>query len=227
MKARRWPVVVVFVSAVWGPGCEGSDSGATDTSVTTDPSFADASDDVALAVEVAADTGPPAPTEIALGEPRLVVPSSGLPPEAPLQDANNNLDVVEHGGRVFLAWRTAPMHWASPDARLHVASSVDEVSWSFETSVFRETDLREPRFLSWSGRLFLFFAVLGKDIAAFEPEGAMLTEYLGPGEWTEPEWVLPDGMIPWRTKVVDGKPYMTGYIGGENIYQGEASGLLV
>ena len=26
---------------------------------------------------------------------------------------NNNLDTVQHGGRVYLAWRTAPTHFAS------------------------------------------------------------------------------------------------------------------
>src|SRR5215471_2315342 len=42
-----------------------------------------------------------------------VVPSDGLPPEVVAQQANNNLDVVRHSdGRVYLAWRTAPSHFA-------------------------------------------------------------------------------------------------------------------
>lgn len=46
-------------------------------------------------------------------ETRRIVPSPGLPPEAPAFVSNNNLDVVRFEGKVWLAWRTAPDHFAS------------------------------------------------------------------------------------------------------------------
>ena len=46
----------------------------------------------------------------------------------------------------------------------------------------------------------------------------MVSEYQGPGKWSEPQWFLEKGFIPWRTKVLGGKPYMLAYRGGENLY---------
>jgi hypothetical protein len=66
--------------------------------------------------------------------------------------------------------------------------------------------------------LFLYFAVLGSDAADYQPQGMMVSERQGPGQWTEPEAVLDPDFIPWRIRVVGGRPYMLAYQGGENIY---------
>ena len=129
------------------------------------------------------------------------------------------LDVVRHDGRVYLAFRTAPYHFADAAATIHVVSSEDERVWRFEASYNIQTDLREPRFLSWDGRLFLYFAVLGTNPVDFEPEGMMVSEQRAAGDWTEAAWFHEPGFIPWRTKVVNGVPYMITYEGGENIYE--------
>jgi hypothetical protein len=149
--------------------------------------------------------------------PVAVVPSDGLPPEAAPMSANNNLDVVRHDGRVYLAFRTAATHFAGEEVAMVVVSSTDERTWAFETRLAIGTDLREPRFLSWNGRLFLYFAVLGKDPLDFEPQGFRMTERAA-GGWTAPVDVYLPGFIPWRTKVVNGTPYMIAYLGGESIY---------
>jgi len=159
---------------------------------------------------------PPVATPTIL-EAREVVPSPGLPDLA-LFPANNNLDVVRHEGRVYLAFRNAPNHFAGTKTRMHIVSSGDERVWRHEATFFRGTDLREPRFLSWNGRLFLYFAVLGSDPFSFEPQGMMVSEKQG-GTWTEPEWFHEPGFIPWRAKVVNGVPYLLAYVGGENIYE--------
>ncbi len=156
-----------------------------------------------------------------LSEPVQIVPSVTLPENVKVQQANNNLDIVKHDNRIFFAFRTAPNHFASSETVMYVLSSVDEDNWEFETEIKRGTDLREPRFLSFNGKLFLYFAVLGSNPLKFEPQGMMITEYKGHGNWTEPVWVYLPGFIPWRTKVVNGKAYMLGYVGGENIYQND------
>ncbi len=161
------------------------------------------------------DASPAPPT---LSEPAIVVPSDGLPAGVELQNANNNLDVVAHDGRVFLAFRTAPSHFASRRATLYVVSSIDEINWEFEATFHLEKDLREPRLLSWNGRLFLYFAVLGTNPLNFEPGVMMFSERTAPGEWTEPAEFYEEGFIAWRTKTVDGTPYMLAYVGGEGIY---------
>lgn len=152
---------------------------------------------------------------------KVVIPSDGLPDGVVSQNSNNNLDVVRHNGRVFLAFRTGPTHFASANVEMYIVSSTDQEHWDFEAKFDRDTDLREPRFLAFDGRLFMYYAVLGTNIMDFEPQGIMITEYQEQGKWTEPEWILEKGMIPWRTKVVNGVPYMLAYKGGENIYDFE------
>ena len=151
------------------------------------------------------------------GEPTQIVPRAGLP-GVPTDLANNNLDIVQHDDRLFLAWRTAPSHFASPDVHLNVLSRAPGGDWEFETTIHMGTDLREPRFLSWNGDLFLYFAVLGDNPSEFTPGESRWTRREGPGQWTEHQPLLEPGFIPWRTKVVDDVPYMLGYVGGENIY---------
>src|SRR5262245_51591013 len=156
---------------------------------------------------------------------RVVIPGPGLPAEIVDQTSNNNLDVVSHEGRIYLAFRTAPTHFAGPDTVLYVVSSTDEQTWTYETQVHLGTDLREPRFLSFGGRLFLYFAVLGQNPIAFEPQGMKVTERLSDGTWTEPDWFYQPGFIPWRAKVVNGVPYLITYIGGGNLYNGSGEPL--
>ena len=165
----------------------------------------------------AVDTAQPLPT---LGEQVQVTPGHGMPAEAASMPSNNNLDVVEHQGRVFYAFRTAPDHFASAETRLHVVSSSDQRTWEYETSFFMETDHREPRFLSWEGRLFLYFAVLGTNPADFEPLGTMVS-ILEDGTWSQASWLSQDSLIPWRTRVMQGQPTLIGYTGGDAIYDSD------
>ena len=157
------------------------------------------------------------PSTPLLGEQVLVTPGPGMPVEAESMPSNNNLDVVWHNDRVFYAFRTAPDHFASEQTRLHVVSSVDQVDWEHEVTVHRDTDVREPRFLSLGDKLFLYFAVLGTDPFAFEPQGTMVSVY-EEGVWSEPVWMSDDNLIPWRTRMVDGVATRIGYVGGDEIY---------
>ncbi|MBZ0119002.1 MAG: hypothetical protein K8H88_18545 [Sandaracinaceae bacterium] len=195
-----------------------------------DAAGADAAIDAALDGGIDAgprpDAGPPPPPpsepglhDVAITDTRLIVPSTGLPPETPAMRSNNNLDVIRHDGRVFLAWRTAPNHFAGPDTVIHVASSTDETSWRHETSYTLGTDLREPRFLSIGGSLFLYVSILGTDRLAFEPMGVRAAERRADGTWTGLEDIGLPGYIAWRTRTERGTPYMTAYVGGEHIYR--------
>ena len=166
-------------------------------------------------------------TEPCLGEAIQVVPSDALPGDMVLQDANNNLDVAEHNNRIYLAFRTAPSHFASPLARLYVVSTADRETWRLETTYTMGTDLREPRLLSWKGELFLYFAVLGEYVWEFTPKGMMVMKMDAEGSWSEPDWFYEEGFIPWRARVIDGVPYMLTYVGGENIYDMDGEGVHV
>jgi hypothetical protein len=138
------------------------------------------------------------------------------------QDANNNLDVVRHDdGRVYLAFRTGPTHFADPGIEIHIVSSEDELTWTHEATFAIGQDLREPRFLSLEGELFMYVALLGTSRIAFEPMGTSFTRKLPDGGWSDlaPLGDIGTGsFIVWRTKIERGTPYMVVYEGGENIY---------
>jgi hypothetical protein len=160
---------------------------------------------------------------VELVDTRRVVPSAGLPPQVQVMDANNNLDAVRHtDGRVYLAFRSAPNHFASPDTAIYVVSSRDERTWDFEARFAIGTDLREPRLLSQGGRLFLYVSKLGKRPYAFEPAGVFVTEKVvaaGAARWSDLEELDLPGHIVWRVKNVAGRGWMTAYRGAANLYR--------
>src|SRR2546430_3335644 len=152
-----------------------------------------------------------APTQTA---PVTVVPSAGLPPQVADNRSNNNVHVISHRGRYYMVFRTAKWHIASDDAVLYVVSSRDQAHWRFEGRFAYGRDLREARLMSWKGRLYLYFALLGANPASFEPGGTMATRLIAPGRWTTPRRILMDDFVPWAVKVHRGVPYMLGYTGG-------------
>jgi hypothetical protein len=149
---------------------------------------------------------------------RRIVPSEGIPADVHVRRANNNLDVVRHQGRVYLAFRTAPDHFASRDTSIEVVSSEDERTWRHETKLAVGTDLREPRFLSLGDSLFLYTSKLGSNRFAFEPAGVFATERRSDGSWTTLEDAGLPGRILWRARVVQDRAYATAYLGGANMY---------
>lgn len=157
---------------------------------------------------------------------RQLIPGPGLPAEAPPQASNNNLDVVRHEGRVYLAWRTGPSHYASTKTALYVLSSADERTWKYETTLSAGFDLREPRWLSFDGKLRLWLARLGNDPNRFEPKGASYVERGADGGWgaivdcdaSTCGALGKSNFIPWRAKVERGVPYLVAYDRGELIY---------
>src|SRR5437764_9953453 len=153
-------------------------------------------------------------------EPVTVVPSAGLPPEVSVDRSNANLAVATFQGRVFLVFRTAKWQIADDNARLYVVSSTDQVHWRYEGAFTYGRDLREPRFLVWQGHLFLYFALLGSDPAAFEPGGTLATQYESPGNWSKPARIVPlDDFVPWSFQLRDGRAYTSGVTGGGGTFQ--------
>lgn len=169
------------------------------------------------------DTGKVAPP----GPPYLeedltqVVPGEGLPAEAVVQPSANNLDIVEHNGAFYFAFRTGPSHFASAEVQMHIVRSEDRHTWTFEHTLDLDTDLREPRFLSAGDQLHLYFARLGTSATAFEPGGALVTTRSADGSWSAPADLFgaDDTFIPWRTRWHDGRAMMVGYRGGEDVYE--------
>ena len=150
------------------------------------------------------------------------MPGPAVPAGIEVLRSNNNLDAVLHDGRRYLVWRTAPIHFASPRVMLHVVSAPatgDE--WTHETTIALGRDVREPRFLSWNGRLLLFFTTLGRTWYRFEPDRVHQLERSASG-WSDPRPIAPEGYLLWRPRVLGGRPVLSMYGGGGAIYTTDA-----
>jgi len=148
-----------------------------------------------------------------------VVPGPGLPPQVHCRGSNNNLDLVRFQDRLFLAFRTAPTHFASSQTRLYIVSTVDQKNWDYETEVFMGYDMREPRFLVLGDKLMFYYFEAGKNPFSFTPQHIYALERQGPAAWTEPTPVFEPKCVLWRAKVRNDTAYATVYC-GENEYSG-------
>jgi hypothetical protein len=151
---------------------------------------------------------------------RRIVPSSELPAGVDVQTANNNLDVVRHSdGRVYLAFRSAPNHFASTDTVMYVVSSADEEHWRLDARFALGRDLREPRLLSYHDHLWLYVSRLGEHSFAFSPQGVSFSELRPGGGFSPLTPIYEPGFLLWRARVVNDRPILIGYSGGENLYR--------
>lgn len=159
--------------------------------------------------------------DVRVVETRQVVPGPGLPAEVAPGASNNNLDAVRHSdGFVYLVFRTAPHHFASPETAIVVVRSRDEVRWELEARFHLGTDLREPRLLSLGNRLLLYVSRLGRNAMAFEPQGMSFAERDPDGAWSGLEPMGPRGVMGWRARMLGETPVLFVYSGGESIYDG-------
>lgn len=158
---------------------------------------------------------------VSQSDPEMIIPSEGLPAEAIVNTSNNNLDVIEHEGDLYFSWRTSLSHFASDQTLLQVMKKSPGGDWQYEFSLHAGKDLREPRFLSLNGELYLYFAELGTNPIAFEPGRTLYVKRDSNGEWGGTEVLFDNGFIPWRINWVNNRPIMIGYQGGENIYQAD------
>jgi hypothetical protein len=149
-----------------------------------------------------------------ISAPYWVVPSNGLPMDVPIDHSNNNVALGQFDGRLFLGWRTAPLHFASTKTRMILVSSADGGrTWELEHIVEMGSDVREPCFLSFKGRLIFSFFQAGTDPFKFEPKHVWRIERLAQGQWTDPETWMEDGEVPWEIKARGDKAWATSYIG--------------
>jgi hypothetical protein len=144
--------------------------------------------------------------------------SGKLPPQCKIQHSNNNLDLVKYHNKFYLAFRTAPTHFASKKAMLYVVSSTDMENWNYESEVAMGCDLREPRFAIYHDTLNLYFFRGGTHMFKFEPKEVLLCRKSKAGAWSAPVSVNLDGFVPWRLRERKDTLYLSAYY-GKNLYQ--------
>jgi hypothetical protein len=139
--------------------------------------------------------------------------SGKLPPECKLQRSNNNLDLVKFKGRYYLAFRTAPTHFASKKSTMYVVSSADLDNWKYETKIAPGRDLREPKFAVYHDTLNLYFFTAGSSLFSFDPQQLLVCRTVGHGNWSAPQSVNLDGFVPWRVRERKDTLYLSAYYG--------------
>ncbi len=143
--------------------------------------------------------------------------SGQLPKECLLQHSNNNLDLVKYHERYYLAFRTAPTHFASRKTVLYIISSPDLEQWTYEGEVKMGRDLREPRFAVYHDTLNLYFFSASTNIFRFDPQQVFVMRSTGRG-WTESASVQLDGFVPWRVREHNDTLYLSAYY-GKHLYK--------
>lgn len=143
--------------------------------------------------------------------------SGHLPEQVKIQHSNNNLDLAKLHDKYYLAFRTAPTHFASKKSVLYIVSSTDMQHWNFEVEIKYGCDLREPRFIVYHDTLRLLFFTGGSNLFKFEPREILLTQTTGNSSWTTPVSVNLNGFVPWRLRSLNDTLYLSAYY-GKNLY---------
>lgn len=144
--------------------------------------------------------------------------SGKLPAECKIQHSNNNLDLVKYKDRFYLAFRTAPTHFASKKAVLYIVSSADLENWSYETGIKYGCDIREPRFAVYHDTLNLYFFTGGTNFFKFDPHEVLVSRSAGKKDWSTAQSIQMDGFVPWRVRQRDDTLYLSAYY-GKNLYR--------
>ena len=144
--------------------------------------------------------------------------SGKLPAQVKIQHSNNNLDLAKFGDRFYLAFRTAPTHFASKKALLYIVSSTDLQTWNYEGNIDFDCDLREPRFAVYNDTLNLYFFRGGTRMFRFEPKEVLVCRKSLVGNWTKPESIHLDGYVPWRLREKNDTLYLSAYY-GKDLYK--------
>jgi hypothetical protein len=144
------------------------------------------------------------------------VPSSAIPSIIKCRNSNNNIDMVQYHGKYFVAFRTAPTHFASKKTKIYIISSSDFQNWKYETDFFVKADMREPRFVIFKDQLHFYFFEGGTKMFKFEPKH-IWTSTLQDSGWSSKVKTNLDGFVDWRLRTHDSKLYLSAYF-GVNLY---------
>lgn len=138
-------------------------------------------------------------------------------PLLPIQKANNNLDVVTFKNQYYLAFRTAPSHFASKKTKLVILKTMNLVDYTVDTILGIGNDIREPRFCVKGDSLFLYFFEGGAKKFKFEPKKLWAIVKTTTSKWTAPADQQLDGFVPWRVRNINSTFYLSAYY-GVNLY---------
>ena len=122
-------------------------------------------------------------------------------------------DIIHFKDRFYLAFRSAPSHFPSRHASIHIFSTQntqDFRNWQSEHSLVDDLDMRDPHFLQFKGDLYLFFITHSKGLLKHEPEHIYYIKKNSYG-WSAPTMLPIHKSGFWNIKAHDGSVYMSIY----------------
>ena len=86
-----------------------------------------------------------------------------LPDGVSLEKGNNCVGILYFAGRLYVGWRSAPSHFASPRTKIYIISSANNgtLSWDLENVIEIGSDMREPYFFVIKSELYFTFFQAG------------------------------------------------------------------
>ncbi|MBP9707850.1 MAG: hypothetical protein KBD78_09400 [Oligoflexales bacterium] len=131
--------------------------------------------------------------------------------------SNNNVALTVFKDKLFLALRTAQIHFPSATAELHIYSTQNGSVWNLEKTIKNNEnssdDFREPFFIDYRGKLyFTYFRGAGVS-TKFEPIETLAIEYDDRSGWSDvlPKSLFGRGFVPWHTKFRKGQYWQSAY----------------
>lgn len=127
-----------------------------------------------------------------------------------------------YSGRVYLAFRTGPTHFASRKTGMYILSTSDGTTWNNELELFPGRDVREPFMIVLNDTLHFYCFAAGTSMTSFSPDYISHYTRSAEGKWNNPSDVLTKGEVHWSLKSRSGKTYLTSYEGSHYQLKGES-----
>ncbi|HDP79399.1 MAG TPA: exo-alpha-sialidase [Spirochaetes bacterium] len=119
---------------------------------------------------------------------------------------NSNTDMIFFKDHFYLVHASSPYHFATPECRLYVWRSKDAKKWEKLSTVrVPGEDIRDPKFLSMGGRLYMY--VLKSVQFEAEPYKTAYVVSDDGIKWSALTDMEPEGWLFWRPKTRDGKTW--------------------
>lgn len=150
------------------------------------------------------------PLDVFLGRPRRASShTKGL-------HSNNNVTIATFENKAVMAYRKAPSHFASPEAKVIVAiAAVDDLDkwteiWEYSTGT---DDIREMILFRLNSTMFLYFSLLAPSKCGFTPRNLQWCKSNDCHSWSKPQQIGRPTEIAWDIKVHKDIVYKTSYTG--------------
>jgi len=147
--------------------------------------------------------------------------------EISFEESNTDVSVEFFDSKLFVAFRSAPIHFPNPKATLYVFSTSDGKKWDLEWRRKTGKDLFSPQLVSFRNSLTLFYVNGAAVKSKFLPESVERVTRFSKAYWSSPQKVLADKEVPYEFKVRNNTLWMSSFSGSHQNIGGGLAEVLV